>query len=73
VLCFFYYAWYRKKVGLPVFRNIKRDWEAEQKAVLQSAEEFDLLEHYRLALAERDKLLKKQNHLDDSPETFRRA
>jgi APA family basic amino acid/polyamine antiporter len=62
VLCFLYYAWYRRKVKLPVFRTIKRDWEAEQKAVLQSAEEFELLEHYRLALAERDKLLKKQAH-----------
>ena len=49
-----------KKVRLPVFKTIKRDWETEQKAVLLSAEEFELLEHYRLALAERDKLLKKQ-------------
>jgi len=60
LLCFIYYVWYRKKIGLPVFRTIKRDWETEQKAVLQSAEEFELLEHYRLALAERDKLMKKQ-------------
>jgi APA family basic amino acid/polyamine antiporter len=61
ILCFLYYAWYRKKVKLPVFRTVKRDWESEQKAVLQSAEEFELLEHYRLALAERDKQLKKQS------------
>jgi APA family basic amino acid/polyamine antiporter len=66
-LCFIYYVWYRKKVGLPVFRTIERDWEAEQKAVLQSAEEFELLEHYRLALAERDKMMKKQPH----PETLK--
>jgi hypothetical protein len=33
--------------------------------VLQSAEEFELLEHYRLALAERDKMMKKHPH----PET----
>jgi APA family basic amino acid/polyamine antiporter len=45
---------------LPIFKNIKRDWEADQKAVLLSAEEYELLEHYKLALAERDKLLKKQ-------------
>ena len=62
LLCFIYYVWYRKKIGLPVFRTTKRDWETEQKAVLQSAEEFELLEHYRLALAERDKLMKKQPH-----------
>jgi len=67
LLCFIYYVWYRKKVGLPVFRTIKRDWEAEQKAMLQSAEEFELLEHYRLALAERDKMMKKQLH----PETLK--
>ncbi len=60
ILCFLYYAWYRKSKKLPVFRNIQRDWEADQKAVLLSAEEFELLEHYKLALAERDKLLKKQ-------------
>ncbi len=59
-LCFLYYVWYRRKVKLPVFKTIKRDWETEQKAVLLSAEEFELLEHYRLALAERDKLLKKK-------------
>ena len=59
-LCFLYYVWYRKKMKLPVFKTIKRDWETEQKAVLLSAEEFELLEHYRLALAERDKLLKKK-------------
>jgi APA family basic amino acid/polyamine antiporter len=62
LLCFIYYVWYRNKIGLPVFRTTKRDWETEQKAVLQSAEEFELLEHYRLALAERDKLMKKQPH-----------
>jgi APA family basic amino acid/polyamine antiporter len=58
--CFLYYAWYRRKVKLPVFRTVKRDWETEQKAVLLSAEEFELLEHYNLALSERDKLLMKK-------------
>jgi APA family basic amino acid/polyamine antiporter len=60
ILCFLYYAWYRKKMKLPIFRNIKRDWEADQKAVLLSAEEYELLERYKLALAERDQLLKRQ-------------
>jgi APA family basic amino acid/polyamine antiporter len=54
-LCFVYYAWYRKKAGLPVLKSIKRDWESEQIKVLTSAEEYDLLEQYKLALAERDK------------------
>jgi APA family basic amino acid/polyamine antiporter len=54
-LCFVYYAWYRKKAGLPVLKSIKRNWESEQIKVLTSAEEYDLLEQYKLALAERDK------------------
>ena len=55
ILCFIYYAWFRRRNGLPVFKSIERDWERDQKAVLESAEEYDLLEQYRLALAERDK------------------
>ncbi|MBI3949749.1 MAG: APC family permease [Acidobacteria bacterium] len=55
VLCFMYYAWYRRKVGMPVFKRLQRDWETEQKVVLESAEEYDLLERYRIALAERDR------------------
>ncbi|MDI6782617.1 MAG: APC family permease [bacterium] len=54
-LCFIYYAWYRKKKRLPVFGSVKRDWETQQKLVLESAEEFDLLEQYKNALAERDR------------------
>ncbi|MBI4483569.1 MAG: APC family permease [Acidobacteria bacterium] len=54
--CFAYYAWYRKSRGLPVFRSVRRDWEREQRAVLEAAEEFDLLEQYRVALAARDKM-----------------
>jgi APA family basic amino acid/polyamine antiporter len=55
ILCFTYYAWYRKKQKLPIFGSVKRNWEKEQIDVLTSAEEFDLLEQYKLALAERDR------------------
>jgi APA family basic amino acid/polyamine antiporter len=55
VLCFLYYAWYRRKAGLPIFRSIRRDWEADQEEVLRGAEEFDLLERYRAALTARDR------------------
>jgi APA family basic amino acid/polyamine antiporter len=55
LLCFAYYVWYRKKAGFPVFKSIKHDWESEQIEVLTSAEEYDLLEQYKLALAERDR------------------
>ncbi len=53
--CFLYYAWYRRTRKLPILHSVRRDWEAEQKAVLASAEEFDLLEQYKVALADRDK------------------
>jgi APA family basic amino acid/polyamine antiporter len=55
LLCFIYYAWYRKKEGLPVFGSVKREWEKEQIRVLESAEEYELLEEYKLALAEKAK------------------
>jgi APA family basic amino acid/polyamine antiporter len=55
LLCFVYYAWYRRKEGHPVFKSMKHDWEKEQIEVLTSAEEYDLLEQYKNALAERDK------------------
>ena len=42
---------------MPVLGSVKHDWEKEQIAVLTSAEEFDLLEQYKQALAERDKRL----------------
>jgi APA family basic amino acid/polyamine antiporter len=58
--CFAYYAWYRRQKRLPVFRSIRRDWEREQQDVLASAEEFDLLEQYRIALLARDKVQRRQ-------------
>ncbi len=53
--CFIYYAWYRRNRGLPVFGSVRRDWETTQQEVLQDAEEFDLLERYRAALAARSR------------------
>lgn len=55
LLCFAYYAWYRRSLKLPILRSVPRNWEAEQKNVLASAEEFDLLEQYKVALAVRDR------------------
>lgn len=55
ILCLIYYAWHRKKEGLPVFKSIKHDWEKEQMEVLTAAEEYDSLEQYKNALAERDR------------------
>lgn len=53
--CFGYYAWYRRRHKLPLLRSVKRDWQAQQQQVLAEAEEFDLLERYRAALAARDR------------------
>lgn len=55
LLCFIYYAWYRKRDGLPVLGSPQRDWEKEQIRVLESAEEYELLEKYKLALAGKEK------------------
>lgn len=61
VLCFCYYAWYRKRHGLPIFRSLMQDWEKEQAEVLLSAEEYDLLEQYKVALAEKEREAKRRN------------
>jgi APA family basic amino acid/polyamine antiporter len=53
-LCFLYFAWFRRRSRLPVFRSLPRPWEKLQAQVLKGAEEFDLLEQYRVALAVRD-------------------
>jgi len=55
VACFVYYAIYRRKKRMPIFRSVPHDWEAQQQQVLADAEEFDLLERYRAALAARDR------------------
>ncbi|QGP93724.1 Amino acid permease [Neomoorella glycerini] len=55
LLCFLYYAYYRRSKGYPVLGSIPRNWEEEQLKVLEAAEEYDLLEQYKLALAERDR------------------
>ncbi len=52
----------RRRTGLPVLGNIPRHWEREQIEVLTSAEEFELLEEYKAALAERDKKLLRGDH-----------
>ena len=58
--CLVYYFLFRKKKGFPILGSVKHDWEAEQKQILTSAEEFDLLEQYNIALAERDKREKRK-------------
>jgi APA family basic amino acid/polyamine antiporter len=59
VFCLVIYFIYRKRRGLPLFRSVPHDWEREQMDVLTSAEEYDLLERYKVALAERDR---RRNH-----------
>jgi APA family basic amino acid/polyamine antiporter len=59
LLCLGYYWFYRKRHGMPVLASVPRDWERLQMEVLTSAEEFDLLEQYKVALAQRDHLLRR--------------
>ena len=54
ILLTLYYINYRKKQGMPIWGNLPRDWENDQRQVLASAEEFELLEAYEEALKERD-------------------
>ena len=60
VLCVAYYVWYRRRQGYPVWRSLPRHWEADQMAILTSAEEFSLLEEYKFALAARKKTRDRQ-------------
>lgn len=55
LLCFLYYLAYRRKRGLPVGQSAPHNWEEQQREVLKDAEEFDLLEEYEFALAQRDR------------------
>lgn len=55
VLTFLYYVYYRKSHGYPIFGSLKRNWEKTEMDVLKSAEEYELLDEYEAALAERDK------------------
>jgi len=49
------YLLYRKKNELPLLGNIKRNWEKDHIAILTSAEEFEYLEQYKMAIEERKK------------------
>jgi basic amino acid/polyamine antiporter, APA family len=48
------YLLYRHRRALPLFTPLSRDWESVTRAVLTEAEEFESLEEYEAALAERD-------------------
>ncbi len=55
VLCTVYYILWRRRNHLPIWGDVQPDWEQEQIAALTNAEEFELLEEYTEALAQRDK------------------
>ena len=44
---------------LPILGSVKHNWEKEQIDVLTGAEEYDLVEAYKNALAQRDKKVKR--------------
>lgn len=54
-VAFLYYLWFRRRQALPMLGSIARDWEGEQRKVLEEAEEFELLEEYNAALERRDR------------------
>jgi APA family basic amino acid/polyamine antiporter len=63
LLCLGYYCFYRKRNQMPVMKSLPREWEKLQMEVLTSAEEFDLLEQYKVALAGRDHQLRRERGL----------
>jgi APA family basic amino acid/polyamine antiporter len=54
LLCIVYYVIWRRRNHLPILGDVPHDWEQEQIAVLTSAEEYELLEEYKDALARRN-------------------
>ncbi len=50
-----YYIINRRVHKLPLIGSVARNWDEEQLASLAAAEEFDLLEQYKRALAERER------------------
>jgi APA family basic amino acid/polyamine antiporter len=65
--CLVYYYFYRKGQRMPVLDSLPRDWEKLQMNVLTSAEEYDLLEQYKTALAARDRLLRREKNSAPKP------
>ncbi len=55
ILGVIYYAIYRTRHNMPVFGSLKRNWEKEQIEVLTKAEEYEMVEQYKNALARRDR------------------
>jgi hypothetical protein len=54
VLALLLFFAYRRRRKLPALRTLPRDWESVTKQVLTSAEEWQSLEEYEAALAERE-------------------
>ncbi len=56
VITILLYLIFRRIRGLPQVGNVPRHWEEAQKRVLKDAEEYESLEAYEAALAERDRM-----------------
>jgi APA family basic amino acid/polyamine antiporter len=59
IICLVYYLLWRRRNKLPLLNSVKHNWEQEQIDVLTGAEEYDLVEAYKNALAQRDKKVKR--------------
>ena len=66
LLCVIYFWVWRRRNHLPLLGNVPHDWEKQQIEVLTSAEEYELLEEYKDALARRDR---KANNGNSKPPT----
>jgi APA family basic amino acid/polyamine antiporter len=55
IFCIALYFIYRRHKKLPLLGTVKQNWEQKQIEVLASAEEYELVENYKMVLSERNK------------------
>jgi APA family basic amino acid/polyamine antiporter len=48
-----YYIWYRLRLGLPIFKSTKRDWDADQLKILADTGEWELYEQFKIEVERR--------------------
>jgi APA family basic amino acid/polyamine antiporter len=63
VFCIILYFIYRRHKKLPLLGTVKQNWEQRQIDVLTSAEEYELVENYKMVLSERNKRWAKQGRI----------
>lgn len=53
-----YYLWHRKRNGLPLFRSLPRDWDADQLEILADTGEWELYEQFKIEVEKKRRVEK---------------